>query len=475
MSISQEELTESLQSVLGGGPASAEGLDYARAVLGRERPTLDYSAMQGIEEQETEVMGALKQAQERLLALQGPSRAEKLFALSAGLGASTKTGSFGETMANVAGQLGPLAKEQRQFESGQAAALSDLDLAMAKARGPRSQAEFELQKLTYEQEWDERIQAMKTVSRGARGSRAAEMREAKISDLIEQWGMDRRNAFALVDGHTRIVISEETGDARLINEIDDTVTIIPLEMAQALSEYDQGYEPPTGGSTIPEGEIDTRTQPERDAGLYVDQAFRSGASVWDMAALGSGPVPVALAALSIPSSIVGGPVAEETLIAQQGLKLRSMTLAQQLVDNPRMPVRLVEIAMNAAGIEPDFFQTGPIMQQNLISLDQFLYAKYLEYQKYATSPGPKELIEAGKINSQALGLFLRDLGVPPEHRRRDLFIPTDGPAGEPGELPELDTPAPEGISQKAWDQMTREAKQRILDIDQGIEAGGEPD
>ncbi|MCK5644838.1 MAG: hypothetical protein KAJ19_28825 [Gammaproteobacteria bacterium] len=477
MSMPEEDLVQALQTALGGGPASAEGLDYARAVLQRERPTLDTDALTGLQEQETEVMGALRKAQERLQQMKGPTRAEKLLAIGAGLGAPTRTGAIGETAAAVSRNLAPLAAEQRAFESEQMAGMSQLDLAMAKAKGPLSQAEMDISQLQYEQEWKERIQAMKTVARGAGGSRAAAMREAKINDLITLWPehMDRRNAFALVDGHTRIEISDETGDARLINEIDDSVTIIPLEMAKALEEYVPEYEGPTGGSTVAEGEIDTRTQPERDAGLYVDQAFRSGASVWDMAALGSGPVPVALAALSIPSSIVGGPVAEETLIAQQGLKLRSMTLAQQLVDNPRMPVRLVEIAMNAAGIEPDFFQTGPIMQQNLISLDQFLYAKYLEYQKYATNPGPKDLVEAGKINSQALGLFLRDLGVPPELRRRDLFVAIDGPASESGELPELDVAPPTGITQKAWDQMTREAKHRILQIDKDIKAGGEPD
>lgn len=475
MSTSQEELQESLYNILGGGPSSVESLDYARAVLARERPTMSMDALTGMREQETEVMGALKQAQERIRSMEGPSRAEKLFALSAGLGATTRAGSIGEVAANVAGQLGPIAKEERLFEAEQAASMTDLDLAMAKARGPVSQAEFDISQLQYEQEWKERIQAMKTIARGAKGSRAAEMREAKISDIINLWDLDRRNAFAIVDGHTRIVVSEETGDARLINDIDHTVTIIPLEMAKALEEYVPGYEPPTGGSPVPAGETDTRTQQEKDAGLYVDQAFRAGASVWDMAALGSGPIPVALATLSIPSSVVGGPVAEETLIAQQGLKLRSMTLSQQLVDNPRMPVRLVEIAMDAAGIKPEFFQTGPIMQQNLIALDQFLYAKYLEYQKYATSPGPKELVEAGKINSQALGLFLRDLGVPPELRRRDLFVPKDGPATETGELPELDMPPPTGITQKAWDEMTREAKHRILQIDKDIKAGGEFD
>lgn len=474
MSMPEEDLVAALQTALGGGPASAEGLDYARSVLSRERPTLDFGGIESLREQETEVMEALRKAQERIQEMKGPSRAEQLFAISAGLGAPTKTGAFGETAAAVSRNLGPLAAEQRQFESAQAASMSDLDLAMARAKGPVSQAEMDISQLQYEQEWKERIQAMKTVARGGRGSRAMEMREAKISDLIDLWDMDRRNAFALVDGHTRIVVVEETGDARLINEIDDTVTIISLEMAKALEEYAPGYEPPPEGSVV-KGEIDTRTEPERAAGLYVDQAFRSGASVWDMAALGSGPVPVALAALSIPSSIIGGPIAEETLIAQQGLKLRSMTLSQQLVDNPRMPVRLVEIAMDAAGIKPEFFTTGPIMQQNLIALDQFLYAKYLEYQKYATQPGPKELREAGKINSQALGLFLRDLGVPPELRRRDLFVAIDGPASESGELPELDMKPPSNITQKAWDQMTREAQHRILQIDESIKAGGELD
>jgi len=471
VSINEEELTAALSAALGGQPSTEEGLDYARMIMQQNMraPGIDPSVLDPTRQQQEGVVGVLQQARERLMAQRGPSRAEKLFALSAGLGAPTKTGSIGETAGNVASQMLPIAQEQRQFEGDRDNALFNLDMAEAQSMGPVNQAELGLAELEYKQRQQNVREALKTISRGGgsrKGSAGSRTREAKIADLINLSGYTRKEASSLVDGFVNIELVPETGQARLINEVDGTVKIVPIGELGGLSGYfpDDTVIPETG--TVTPGEVDTRTQQEKDAQLLVSHAFKEGASLFDMAGIGSGPIPTFLAGISIPSSLVGGPVATETLIAQQGLKLRNQLLTKSLVENPRMPVRLVELAMSAAGIDPGFFETGPIMQAKMISLDQFLYQKYLEQIEYSNNANlPIDLQESGKINSEALGLFLRDMGVPKELQRRELFRPIDEDPGAP-EMPST-PPKDSNLDQRTWDLMTGSEKARIVELLEG--------
>jgi hypothetical protein len=322
--------------------------------------------------------------------------------------------------------------------------------------------------LEFEQQQKNMRDAMKTIARGQTTGRGSALREARIADLQEGWGLDRKWASARVDGFVRIELIPETGKARLINEAmhPPGVMVVPLSDLQGFFDIDateETYTPPQTGSVTP-GEVDTRTRQEVEADLGAGKQFIEGRSMWDMADVGSGPVATALAVGSIPSSVVGGPIAEETLIAKQGLKIRSMALAKQLVENPRMPVRLVEMAMEAANIEPGFLETGPIMQAGMISLDQFLYAKYLEQREYADNVGgPEDLQESGAINAEAIGMFLRDLGVPFDKRRRVLFETTDGRDTDMSGLPSLDK-TPKGVTPSTWERLSDQEKKRWLNL-----------
>jgi len=463
MSINQEDLTTALSEAFGGRPSSEEGLDYARRILDQNigQPGISTDVVEDTRTQQEGVLAALQNARKRIMEQRGVSRSEKLFALSAGLGAPTSTGAIGETASNVASQMLPLAQAQREFDASQGSALSSLDLAEAQVMGPVTSLEADLVKLEYQQRQQNMREALKTVSRGSgtrSGSAGSRTREAKIADLMNLSNYTRKEASSLVDGFVNIELVPETGQARLINEVDGTVKIVPIGELDGLGDYlpDDTVIPETGTSVV--GEVDTRTQPEKDAQLLVSQAFKQGASLWDMAGIGSGPWPTVLAGLSIPSSVIGGPVAMETLISQQGLLLRNQMLTKQLVENPRMPVRLVELAMAAAGIEPGFFETGPIMQAKMVSLDQFLYQKYLEQLEYADDPNlPIDLQESGRINSEALGLFLRDMGVPKDLQRRTLFRKI---GSEPKDMPGIPSSPPKGsaLSQSAWENLSPDEK-----------------
>lgn len=475
MAMPEEELVEALQTALGGGPASPEGLDYARRVLSMDAPTLDVSSLEGLREQESEVMGALRKAQERLQQMKGPSRAEKLFAISAGLGAPTKTGAFGETAAAVSRNLGPLAAEQREFESEQMAGMSQLDLAMAKARGPVSQAEMDISKLQYEQEWKERIQAMKTVARGS--GRGMKNREASIQDLITGWDYSRPDAAALVDGFVDIEIVEETGRARLVNKIDKSVVEVPIGSLEGyFNNMPDDYEPPPEGTVVP-GEKDLRTKEEVDADLHASNMFKEGRSMWDMAEIGTGPWSAGLTALSFASSLFGGEVATETLIARQGLTMRTKDLVGTLIanDSGRMSMPLILMTLEEVSTSPEILDTGAHMQARMVELDGFLYRQYLNAREDADNPN---MGEALRIKQQAVarafGTFLRDLNVPEEFQRRDNIIPKDyKDTRNFSELPTIPESPPRGmnIPQSTWDAMGPEQKARAQVIYEQLEEG----
>jgi hypothetical protein len=475
MAITQEELQESLMNALGGGPASPEGLDYARRVLSMDAPTLDVSSMEGLREQESEVMGALRKAQERLQQMKGPSRAEKLFAISAGLGAPTKTGAYGETAAAVSRNLAPLAAEQREFEGEQAAGMSQLDLAMAKARGPVSQAEMDIAQLQYEQEWKERIQAMKTVARGS--GTGMKNREASIQDLITGWNYTRPDAAALVDGFVDIEIVEETGRARLINKIDKSVVEVPIGSLEGyFKNMPEDFEPPAQGTTTP-GEKDLRTKEEQEADLHAANMFKEGRSMWDMALIGTGPWSAGLAGLSFVSSLFGGEVATETLIARQGLTMRTKDLVGTLIanDSGRMSMPLIIMTLEEVSTSPEILDTGAHMQARMIELDGFLYRQYLNAREDDVNPNiGEDLRVKQQAVARALGTFLRDLNVPLEFQRRDNIIPKDYKDKRNfSGLPELPESPPRGlnITQSTWDAMAPEQKARAQVIFEQLQEG----
>jgi hypothetical protein len=475
MSMPEDELVEALQTALGGGPSSPEGLDYARRVLSMDAPTLDVSSMEGLREQETEVMGALRKAQERLQQMKGPTRAEKLLAIGAGLGAPTRTGAIGETAAAVSRNLAPLAAEQRAFEGEQAAGMSQLDLAMAKAKGPVSQAEMDIAKLQYEQEWKERIQAMKTVARGS--GRGMKNREASIQDLITGWNYSRPDAAALVDGFVDVEIVPQTGRARLINKIDKSVIEVPIGSLEGyFNNAPDDYEPPPEGTTVP-GEKDLRTKEEQEADLYASNMFKEGRSMWDMALIGTGPWSAGLAGISFVSSLFGGEVATETLIARQGLVMRTKDLVGTLIanDSGRMSMPLIIMTLEEVSTSPEIIDTGPHMQARMIELDGFLYRQYLNAREDADNPNLGEKLRIKQqANARAFGTFLRDLNVPADRQRRDNIVPSDYKDSKNfGGLPKIPESPPRGmnITQSTWDSMGPEQKARAQVIYEQLQEG----
>jgi hypothetical protein len=444
MATTEEELSVALQNILGGGQQSSpESLSYARAILSQQMmrlPGREEEAFAALEEQQESIRGALEQARKRIQEMEGPSRAEKLFALSAGLGATTKAGSIGETAAAVSRNLQPLAAEQRKFEATQAAGLSEIDLALAGVGGPLTEAEFEMAKLEFERETKMGQEALRTLRYAGTSSRGARTRQAKVDDLVRLHNFSEGEAMALVDGYVGIEIVEGLGVARLVNEINGSVREIPLNDLSQFEGYfpdDEKSRPPRPENGVSDGPVDYRSEEEKLADDIVMRRIDEGTSLWDMTD-GTGPWAAARVGGSIISSIFGGsrvgiPLAVKTIEGRHGLMLRSRDLARALIDNPRMPVRLIEMAIEEAAIEHSILDTPELMKIRMVALDRELWDRYLDAIEGAQDVTlPQQERSDLKQNARLLNIFLRDLRVPLDRQKRRTRI-------IPG-LPSVDVP-----------------------------------
>lgn len=449
MAVNEEELSAALQNILGGQQSSPESLAYARAILSRQMmmlPGREEEAFAALEEQQESVRGALEQARKRIQEMEGPTRAEKLFAISAGLGAPTKTGAIGETAAAVSRNLLPIAAQQRAFEKEQAAGLSELDLALAGVEGPLTQAEFDMAKLEFERETKMGQEALRTLRYAGQGrmGAAAKTRMAKISDLMRLHNFSEGEAMALVDGHVDIEVVEGLGVARLVNKINGSVKEIPLGSLEEFTGYfpDDDLERPSRPQFgTQDGPVDYRTAEEKLADDIVLRRIDEGTSLWDMA-IATGPWAAARIGSSIISSMFGGsyigiPLATKTMEGRQGLMLRSRDLARALIDNPRMPVRLIEMAIEEAAIESSIVDTPEYMQTRMVALDRELWDRYLDAIEGAQDMSlPQQERSDLKQNARLLNIFLRDLRVPVERQKRRTRVIPGLPTDDVPQFPE---------------------------------------
>ena len=144
-------------------PAPTESREaHLLAMLSKYQPkesayAAEYQAARGKSNRETQAFQDMLQKAIEGQQDQGPSQSEKYFRLAAAFGAPTRTGHFGETMANAAGVLGDFNKEQRLAQrAGQSQALQ-LGLQGQQARMAAAKEDLNsLRSLTGEEMKDKR-------------------------------------------------------------------------------------------------------------------------------------------------------------------------------------------------------------------------------------------------------------------------------------------------------------------------------
>jgi hypothetical protein len=215
------------------------------------------------------------------------------------------------------------------------------------------------------------------------------VREQRIRDYMDHYGLPRGDAVALADGIKRIEIVPQTGRARLIDTRDESVREIRIDGAA-----------PVGGEAV------ATDQP-------VEFQMPEGGTLWDMAGVATGPGAAFRRAISVPSGLMGLPVAEQTIRAQQAFSQTGQELIRSLAVNPRFPVGEMERIREEIATLPKFFDNEEIMRVRLAELDRGLRRRMQQAEKDAEdSRLPDNERNAQMTNARNIRAFLPVLGVP---------------------------------------------------------------
>lgn len=172
-------------AVLGMGEqfTTPEALEYAKKILGKTvdgpDPLEGQDYMSRVKANAETARNALIKARQKLAA-QEYGRGEEWLAAAAGFGSPTQTGSFGETLGNVAGNLIEPRRKRREFEQGRDKQLLELDLGLAGVDESVLAAQLELMKLKQDRDTRMSTEALKILGRrvGAQQEIPKKAREA---------------------------------------------------------------------------------------------------------------------------------------------------------------------------------------------------------------------------------------------------------------------------------------------------------
>lgn len=157
-------------AVLGMGEqfTTPEALEYAKKILGRTvdgaDPLEGQDYLARVKANAETARNALIKARERLAA-QEYGRSEEWLAAAAGFGSPTRTGSFGETLGNVAGNLIEPRRKRREFNLNRDKQLMEVDMGLAGVDEQVLAAQLELMKLKQERDTKMSTEALKILGR----------------------------------------------------------------------------------------------------------------------------------------------------------------------------------------------------------------------------------------------------------------------------------------------------------------------
>jgi hypothetical protein len=174
-------------AVLGMGEqfTTPEALDYAKKILGRTVDGVD--PMEGqdylsrVKANSETARNALIKARERLAA-QEYGRSEEWLAAAAAFGSPTRTGAFGETLGNVAGNLIEPRRKRREFNMNRDRQLTEIDLGLAGVDDKLLAAQLELMKLKQDRDTKMSTEALKILGRRVGASQEIPKRAAEAVD-----------------------------------------------------------------------------------------------------------------------------------------------------------------------------------------------------------------------------------------------------------------------------------------------------
>lgn len=153
---------------LGEQFTTPEAIEYAKKILKRTVDEADPMESQDylskVKASAETARNALKRAREKLAA-QEYGRSEEWLAAAAGFGSPTRTGSFGETIGKVAGNLIEPRRKRREFNQSRDKGLLDLDLGLAGVDDSVLKAQLDLMKLKQDRDTKMSTESLKILGR----------------------------------------------------------------------------------------------------------------------------------------------------------------------------------------------------------------------------------------------------------------------------------------------------------------------
>jgi len=145
-------------------------------------------------------------------------------------------------------------------------------------------------------------------------------------------------------------------------------------------------------------------------------------TIWDMTALGTGPLSALKSGASAVSGMVGGPIAEKTVEARQYIKSAQNDLIRALSINPRFPVGEINRIREEINISPTIFDNPKQMQHRAVAIDEYLKGRIEKELKTAQNRMiPSKQRQAAIQSANDIEHFLGLLGVPTRIKNDEDF------------------------------------------------------
>jgi hypothetical protein len=136
-------------------------------------------------------------------------------------------------------------------------------------------------------------------------------------------------------------------------------------------------------------------------------------TIFELADLVSGPGSALKAAASVPSGIVGGPVADETLQARQYVVTAKNDLIRALSINPRFPVGEIKRIEQEIDVSPKILDNPKMLKNRLISIDKYLKRRVEKEKGVANDANmPTNARQEAMSSVKDIENFIKLMGVP---------------------------------------------------------------
>ena len=274
--------------------------------------------------------------------------------------------------------------------------LSDLteSYKLAKKTGdPEKIADYDVKKNRFDKKWgdsgfgDVDIREPKEKNDG---DESDYQYQQKIKDIMKQNSeLSEQEATGLVTGTIKVIQDEVSGTRYIVDTIKGTER--PLKMDTA----DPQTPSPDKSETNQQGD----EKPNK--------------SLFSLADLVAGPGSAIKAAVSVPSGLVGGPVASETIQARQYVTTAKNDLIRALSINPRFPVGEIKRIEKEIDIQPKIWDNPQMFRDRMIAIDKYLRRRVAKEQSIGNNPKmPAQDRKDALGRAVNIENFIKLMGVP---------------------------------------------------------------